>query len=237
MKKIINVLIIGILAVAAVSCNPNKDSFASTYSDFGCFNSAGNFVTDGGDAINFNADQTDKGWTTDCRYYIEYFYSKESGEDPVITLLSYVSVTTKSAIYKSSASEEDYGSDPVWVRYYSISGTEESAYINLVVYFYYLEGSDTQHKLDLLLDDTVDVVTSVNATMQHDAAGEYYGSSSVDNSKLDIAYGFVSFPMSDIDKLSTSTINLMKLTYSWHELVGNEYTGDVEEKTISLSLR
>lgn len=226
-----------VLALASSSCNPGEDNYSSQFSDFGTF-TAGGFTSDSGESYSFNADQTDKGWTTAGRYYVEYQYTKNSGKDPVRTLLFYSPVRTKEPLYTSETTAADYGADPVWPRYYSISGTPDKLYLNLIVYFYAQKGSDTAHVIDLVVDDSGEASANVSTSLHHNGNGEVLGAPEADASKLAINFGFVSFPLESVLKGTTSSSAKVTISYGWHayETETNSYTGEVEEDSMVLNI-
>ncbi len=231
MKKIFYILAAAAAILLTGSCLGDKagnDSYRYSLSAFG--KPAGNdFLTDEGAQMVFTRDNTDKGWKSLSRLYIEYTLQKDASDsEPSIYLDAYKEVGMKSLLMASITPETEYGNDPVLCYSASLSGHGDDRYLNFDVYYPFVKDSGKTHKIDILYDDVKSTAADVHLYIKHDAAGETIADGAISANDVTLSNVMFSIPFTQVVPEGASSSLTLTIHYDWFSS-GNTQSGYSEE--------
>jgi hypothetical protein len=204
------ILAAGITALAAASCSKD-DTLRYNNATMGNIVD-GTFVSDQGNRFNV-IDQTCEGkLDTMYRAFVicDVLKSTEGGAaNEYDVRVNYLApVLTKDAIRVSSITEgNQLKNDPILLQNLWISG----GYVNANILVPVKVGSEVKHKIDFEYNDLAQEGGVYTFTFRHDASGEILKDSNDYN--MQVAYGYVSFPVSSIIKEDNAKIKVNWLSY------------------------
>jgi hypothetical protein len=219
----------GIIGLASVSCSKGDDTLRYNNATMGNVKD-GAIISDQGNRFNI-VDQTCEGKIdTMQRVFVvcDVLRNTEgaSEKDYDIRLNVLVPVLAKDAVRATSITEgNELKNDPILLSNIWISGGYLNAYIMIPV----KAGSKIKHRIDLEYDDLAQNDGSYAFTFRHDASGEVLTESNDYN--MQIAYGYVSFPIASIIKEDNAKI---KITWLSHKTDAGIIFSDIQEYTTEL---
>jgi len=213
MKKLGILLTIAISALFLDSCKKYESVIYENYTAFVNLKSDGSLVTDNGMVFKITNSKTSD--VVKKRAYITCDVFKNTGGNTYdIRLLEAYEASIGTIKKSSQVQESEMGKDPVYVQAAMVSG----GYVNIIAKYEYLEGSETIHNLNLVIDENYTVEGfSKSINLLHNGHGEA-GPDSKYYASLQTTFVVLSFPEKGLEMTEGMTINL---GYTWYESDGS----------------